>query len=64
MNPPAIARRRIIDLVKANSRVIAALADLGISPRYLYFTIEEVTRELGINLDRACSRISRELGPV
>jgi hypothetical protein len=64
MNPSAIARRRIIDLVRANSHVIAALADLGISPRYLYFTIDEASRELGINLDRACSRIYRELGPA
>ena len=44
MNVTAVAPSRIIDLVKANSRVITALADLGIGPRYLYWTVDEVSR--------------------
>ena len=60
----AVAPSRIIDLVKANSRVITALADLGIGPRYLYWTVDEVSRDLGLSLDRICSRINRVLAPA
>ena len=48
---------RVIDLVRAKPSVILELADLGISPRYLEWTLQDASRDLGINLDRVLSRV-------
>lgn len=48
---------RVIDLVREQPRVVLCLADLGISPRYLDWTIEDASKDLGINLDRVVSRL-------
>ena len=48
---------RVIDLVRARPSVILDLADLGISPRYLEWTLQDASLDLGINLDRVLSRV-------
>ena len=54
-------KRRIVELVRADSRVVMALADLGISPRYVYWTLEEAAADLQLSLDRVISGSPRSL---
>jgi hypothetical protein len=55
---------RIVDVVKVCPGAVRHLADLGISPRYLYWTIESAARDLGINCDRVVSRLMSAIGPA
>jgi hypothetical protein len=48
---------RVIDLVRAEPAVILELANFGISPRYLDWTLRDATDDLGISLDRVVSRV-------
>jgi hypothetical protein len=57
MNATELLRRTIGDLARNQPRVVLALADLGISPRYLNWTLEAASRDLGINTDRVISRL-------
>jgi hypothetical protein len=52
-----LRRARVIDLVRVEPSVILELADLGISPRYLEWTLQDASRDLGINLDRVVARV-------
>ena len=53
---------RVIDLVRAWPSVILELADLGISPRYLEWTLQDASRDLGISLDRVLSKVRPVVG--
>lgn len=57
MKPGSILTQSVVDLVRMNPRSIQALADLGIGPRYLYWSIEASARDLGINTDRVAARL-------
>ena len=57
MTHKQLSLSRIVDLVRTNPRLVIILADLGISPRYLEWTLESAANDLGINLDRAVARI-------
>jgi hypothetical protein len=46
-----------MDIARAWPGAIRQLADLGISPRYLHWTIESAARDLGLNCDRVVSRL-------
>jgi hypothetical protein len=58
MTARELVATRVADLVKCEPRVIMQLADLGIGPRYLDWTIASACAELGVNVDRAVSRLS------
>ncbi len=60
MTASQLRHSRVIDLVRVEPGIILQLADLGISPRYLEWTVEDASEDLGINLDRVVSR----LGPM
>lgn len=57
MNPRSILTRTVGELARANPRAVLALADLGIGPRYLSWSVEASARDLGINLDRVAARL-------
>jgi hypothetical protein len=57
MTATELRQCRVIDLVREEPRIILPLADLGISPRYLDWTVEDASHDLGINLDRVVSRL-------
>jgi hypothetical protein len=57
MTAAELRETRVIDLVRVEPAVILELADLGISPRYLEWTLQDASRDLGINLDRVVSRV-------
>lgn len=58
MNPQTLGSQRVIDLVRTDARVVTALADLGISPRYLYWTVAAAAANAGANLDRLAARLT------
>jgi hypothetical protein len=43
--------RKISDLVRTDVRVVRVLVDLGISPRYLHWTVNSVAEDRGISVD-------------
>ena len=47
MNARELVTQRIIDVVRARPSAVMSLADLGIGPRYLYWTLESASRDLG-----------------
>ena len=49
--------RKFHPSVRAEPGVILDLADFGISPRYLDWTLEAATTDLGVNLDRVVSKV-------
>jgi hypothetical protein len=51
----------IVDIVRRDPRLVVVLADLGITPRYLYWTVEDVARDLDINLAQLCRRLAAPL---
>jgi hypothetical protein len=57
MTAAELREARVIDLVRSEPSVVIELADLGISPRYLDWTLKDAARDLGINLDRVVDRI-------
>ncbi len=57
MTAAELRETRVIDLVRVEPSVILELADLGISPRYLEWTLQDASRDLGINLDRVMARV-------
>jgi hypothetical protein len=57
MTAAQLRETRVIDLVRVEPAVILELADLGISPRYLEWTLAAASRDLGINLDRVVARV-------
>ena len=57
MTASELRETRVIDLVRVEPSVILELADLGISPRYLEWTLQDASRDLGINLDRVMARV-------
>ncbi len=61
---PNLPRLRLIDIIRMDPRVIVALADLGISPRYLYWTFDSAIRDLGLNFDRALARLEQAVAPA
>jgi hypothetical protein len=61
--PGNFVKRRIVELVRADARAVMALADLGISPRYVYWTLEEAAADLQLSLDRVIRRFT-ELAPA
>ena len=64
MNARELVTQRIIDVVRTRPAAMVSLADLGIGPRYLYWTLESACRDLGINLDRVVSRLMPALAPA
>lgn len=64
MTARELVNQRIIDVVRARPVAMVALADLGIGPRYLYWTVESACRDLEINVDRVVSRLMASLAPV
>jgi hypothetical protein len=63
MNPRILGSQRVIDLVRSDVRVVPVLADLGISPRYLYWTLASAAADAGANLDRLAARLTAVLRP-
>ena len=57
MTATQIRHCRVIDLVREEPGIILQLADLGISPRYLDWTVEAAAGDLGLNLDRTLAKI-------
>jgi hypothetical protein len=57
MTAAELREARVIDLVRVQPAVILEFANLGISPRYLEWTLADASRDLGINLDRVVSRV-------
>lgn len=57
MTAAELRKARVIDLVRVEPSVILELADLGITPRYLEWTLQDASRDLGINLDRVVARV-------
>jgi len=57
MTAAELRNARVIDLVRVEPSVILELADLGITPRYLEWTLQDASRDLGINLDRVVARV-------
>jgi hypothetical protein len=57
MNSEPFLAQTIAELVRRDSRVVLALADVGIGPRYLHWSVEASARDLGINLDRVAARL-------
>lgn len=47
VNARELVTQRIIDVVRARPSAVMSLADLGIGPRYLYWTLESASRDLG-----------------
>jgi hypothetical protein len=58
MSPRLLGSQRVIDLVRSDVRVVTAFADLGISPRYLYWTVASAAADAGANLDRLAARLA------
>jgi hypothetical protein len=50
--------REIGELVRMDARVIGVLVDLGISPRYLHWTVTSVAEELGVSVARIVDLLS------
>ena len=61
MSPRSLATRQIIDLVRIDQRIITVFADLGISPRYLYWTVENAAADAGVSLDALSARLAASL---
>lgn len=61
MTAGSILTRTVREVVQMNPRSVLAFADLGIGPRYLYWSIEASARDLGINLDRVAARLGTAL---
>ena len=61
MTAAELRSARVIDIVRAEPGVILDLADFGISPRYLDWTLEAATIDLGVNLDRVVSKVQPRL---
>ncbi len=59
-----LAAAVIGNLVRGDLRVVAVLADAGVSPRYLDWTLEAAARDLGISLDSLVHRLERVLSTV
>ena len=59
MSPSRLGNQRVIDLARSDIRVVTAFADLGITPRYLYWTVASAAADAGANLDRLAARLSR-----
>lgn len=56
-----LASAIIGNLVRRDLRVVTVLADAGVSPRYLNWTIEAAARDLGVSLDSLLHRLERVL---
>jgi hypothetical protein len=50
--------RPIIDIVRSDPSLVTALADSGITPRYLYWTVEAAARDLDLNLNQLVRRLT------
>lgn len=61
MSTRLLASKQIIDLVRIDAQIITVLADLGISPRYLYWTVESAAADLGISVDALAAKIAAVL---
>ena len=48
----------VLQLVRSNLRTVSVLADLGISPRYLEWTVRSAADDCGVNLDRLAYRLN------
>ena len=48
----------VLQLVRSNLRAITVLADAGISPRYLDWTVRSAADDCGVNLDRLAYRLN------
>jgi len=57
MSSAELHHLRVGDLVRRDPRLMPVLADLGITPRYLFWTLEDAARDLGVSLDRIDARI-------
>lgn len=58
---PALASDVIGNLVRRDLRVVAVLADAGVSPRYLHWTLEAAASDLGVSLEALLQRLERIL---
>lgn len=57
----ALATTSIGEIARRNVRAVLVLADAGISPRYVAWTVAEAALDCGINLDRLLARLERAL---
>jgi len=57
----ALASAVIGNIVRRDLRVVSVLADAGVSPRYLDWTLEAAARDLGVSLDTLLQRLDRVL---
>ena len=48
----------VLQLVRSNLRTVTVLADVGISPRYLDWTVRAAADACGVNLDRLTHRLN------
>ncbi len=49
------------EIARRNVRAVLVLADAGISPRYIGWSVAEAARECGVNLDALLARLERAL---
>ncbi len=59
MTTAALSTLTVNELVRKNVRAVTVLADLGISPRYLEWTVRSAAEDCGVNLDRLAYRLNR-----
>lgn len=58
MTTTALSTLTVNELVRKNVRAVTVLADLGISPRYLEWTVRSAAEDCGVNLDRLAYRLN------
>lgn len=59
MTTAALSTLTVNELVRKNVRAVMVLADLGISPRYLEWTVQSAAEDCGVNLDHLAYRLNR-----
>lgn len=57
-----LAAQRIADIVRLDLATAQTLADLGIGPRYLYWTLRDAAHERGADLEEVIRAIHEGFG--
>ena len=61
-NREALASSTIANLARRDLRIVMILADAGVSPRYLNWTLDAAAHDLDIGLDALLDRIRTVIG--
>lgn len=57
-----LARQRIADVVRLDAATAQVFAELGIGPRYLFWTIEEAARAQGVEIESVIRAVVGKFG--